>query len=108
MEAKLIIFDLDKTLSAFNSDQLYPDAEAWIAEHRDVKVAIATNQGGVGLRFWMEQGGFGDPGKYPTLVDVDYRLSCLFDSSNRPLVFACYRYQSQKGKWSPVPEGCEF
>lgn len=106
MNPKLVIFDLDKTLAPFDSDDLYPDAAAWLAEHHPVKIAIATNQGGVGLKFWMERGGFGEPGKYPSLDDVNYRLVRLFQFKFP--IFACYRYQSREGKWGPVPEGCEF
>lgn len=109
MDYKLIIFDLDNTLAPYGSDSLYPDAEQWLNQNSNVAVAIATNQGGVGLRFWMEQGDFGEPGKYPTLEDVDYRLRRLFDHLNcAPIIFACYRYQSKKGTWCPVPEGSEF
>lgn len=108
MDYKLILFDLDGTLAPFNSDELYPDAAAWLAEH-DTAVAVCTNQGGVGLRYWMETAYFGEPAKFPTLDSVMARLSNLFpDNGRTPPVFLCVRYQSKKsGSWSPVPPGNE-
>lgn len=106
---KLILFDLDGTLAPFDSDTLYPDAAQWLANETYHAWMIVTNQGGVGLRYWMEKDGFGEPEKYPTLEDVTKRIDNLFpampaneqDSS----VLMCVRYQSKKsGEWCPVPD----
>jgi phosphoglycolate phosphatase-like HAD superfamily hydrolase len=105
-EFKLIIFDLDGTLAEMNSHDLYPDARAWIEAHPEPQWHVATNQGGVGLRYWMECEGFGDPSEYPTQEAIEQRLMTLFpsDMPNRPVVHVCFRYQSKKsGKWCPAP-----
>lgn len=106
----LIIFDFDGTLSPMNKAELYPDAAAWLKANRRQRIAIATNQGGVGLRHWMETGGFGNPGGLPTLADFDNRMATIWpDPAKMPITVACFIYQSHKtGEWSPVPRGCEL
>lgn len=108
-DCKLIIFDVDGTLCDRDSTALYPEVTAWLAAHPEQQVAIATNQGGVGLRYWMESGGFGEPGKYPTEEQVWERLDAILDQfpdgGHFPSVQVCFAYQSRKGDWSPVPAG---
>lgn len=111
----LFIFDLDGTLAPFDSDKLYPDAAKWIEDAHAFPGAIvpfrswvvATNQGGIGLRYWMEKDGFGEPAKYPTLDDFEARINKLFPDL-KPLkawLMMCARYQSKSsGKWSPIPD----
>lgn len=105
---RLYIFDLDGTLAPFNSDELYADASEWIRRnvmHPAHSICIATNQGGIGLRYWMERDSFGEPNKYPTLASFKLRIEGLFPHKmRRPVVFMCARYQSRKGTWSPVPK----
>ncbi|GAB5494515.1 MAG: hypothetical protein Phog2KO_47300 [Phototrophicaceae bacterium] len=49
----LIIFDMDGTLSDWKTGKLLPNVKAWFdAQPPDRKFALATNQGGVGLRYW--------------------------------------------------------
>lgn len=107
---KLIIFDLDGTLADRDSDVMYPDAVKWMNQHKDDHwFAIATNQGGVGLRHWMETEGFGNPEEFPTQDAVENRLFNLLQRGHleRGVVlsaYVCYAYQSKKsGLWSPVP-----
>jgi HAD superfamily hydrolase (TIGR01662 family) len=106
---KLIIFDLDGTLAPFDSDQLYPDAAAWLETNQEAvlnkQIIVATNQGGIGLRHWMSVGGFGEPDKYPTLEDFEGRIGRMFPAL-KPTILMCARYQSKKtGAWSPLPPG---
>ena len=77
MGMKLYIFDIDGTLTEKFGDTLKPEVAEWFRGMRgsDIKVALATNQGGVGLRYWMEQGGFGEPESYPTETKVYERLA---------------------------------
>lgn len=105
---KLYLFDLDGTLTPFDSDTLYPDAATWLEANRDENVTIVTNQGGAGLRYWMESEGFGDPQKYPTADEFRSRLNRIFSKiSVFPATLMCFRYQSKKtGAWGPVPSGC--
>lgn len=67
----LYIFDLDGTLAALDSTNLLPGVAEWFDASPGVPCAIATNQGGVGLRYWMETKDFGEPGKYPTQAQVE-------------------------------------
>lgn len=107
MEYKLIIFDLDGTLSPMDKPVLFNDAKAWIDANPKQAWCIASNQGGVGLRYWMERDGFGEPNKYPTAEQFERRLDSLFGDQH-PMVLRCYRYQSKKsGQWCPVPPGCD-
>jgi histidinol phosphatase-like enzyme len=106
---RLIIFDMDGTLADRDSGELLPGVADWFTEHgAKHEFGIATNQGGVGMRRWMEQDGFGSPEDYPTEDDVWKHIDGLVGRLQRtysvrihPLV--CFAYQSKKGKWSPTP-----
>lgn len=110
-EYKLLLFDLDGTLSPMDGDQLYPDAAKWLEDNPNASWMIVTNQGGIGLRHWMESGGFGDPSKYPTLDSFQARIAVLFPEEGfyERRVVMCARYQSKKsGEWSPIPPKISF
>jgi len=112
----LIIFDMDGTLIQRNMPELtFLDGVAeWfksLSETNHPKIAIATNQGGVGLRYWMEIDGFGNPQNYPKANQVINQLLDLkvalkeFSGFDLPVDLQfCFAYQSKKTeKWSPVP-----
>ena len=106
----LIIFDIDETLADRKTGELLLGIrEWWLDTEHSEQFAIATNQGGVGLRYWMEQAGFGDPEQYPTEAQARAHIQRVIDQlhpSFKPYV--CFAYQSQRsGKWSPTPPGCE-
>lgn len=125
-EYKLIIFDLDGTLADRDSGELLPRVKDFFAGANmlgdEFQYAIATNQGGVGMRYWMESEGFGNPEKYPTEADIVARINQVVSAINEPfvskplkdslafgfaasfMVYICYRYESSKGKWSPFPK----
>lgn len=100
----LYIFDADGTLCDRESGELLPGVESKLRSLTDHNLAIATNQGGVGLREWMLMDGFGDPYKYPSMgqiieryeIGIAYRFGMKF--------YACYAYQTKAGKWAKVPE----
>jgi D-glycero-D-manno-heptose 1,7-bisphosphate phosphatase len=109
---QLIIFDLDGTLAQSQTERLLPGVNNFFQLIFQgecplrPKIAIATNQGGVGLRYWMERDHFGKPSPYPTADQIEERLSHLsaqlgFDS--QVPVYISFRYQNKQGKWSPVP-----
>lgn len=106
---KLIIFDLDDTLTPFTKTELLPGVKEWFDANDagKVMIAMATNQGGVGLRHWMEDGRFGNPEKYPTEQQVREHIEKVLQNlGTRFPVFMSFRYQSYKtGNWSPVPAG---
>ena len=112
---KLIIFDLDGTLvHPFTSD-FEPGVRYWLKHRprRGVKLAIATNQGGVGLRHWREvvraEGGdIGDPNANGlTQESTEKRVGDVARELDAALYMA-FAYQSKKeGHWSPTPEGAE-
>lgn len=108
-EPQLIIFDVDGTLCQRHEDKVNSYRAKWIANLKanGHTIAIATNQGGVGLRYWMEHDGFGDPAKYPTMADVDGRISKIARQIDCPNFKIAYRYQSKKGNWGPVPNDVE-
>lgn len=104
-----IIFDLDDTIVERNSSQLLPGIKEWWQTNQEFRVlGIITNQGGIGLRFWMEQNHFGTPDKYPTQESFKLRMSEVFcNLGNEVPCYAAFRYKSKKGIWSPVPLGRE-
>lgn len=84
---KLIIFDVDGTLAERVGDALLPGVFAWFAAHgQEYKIALATNQGGVGLRYWMETDGFGEPGKYPDEQSIWAQLGKIVRRQKRRAV----------------------
>ena len=99
----LYLFDLDGTLADMNATTLYLDAQAWFEEHPSVNWQLVTNQGGVGLRHWMETNGFGEPDQYPTEASIWERFKTLFPNDLHRVLVA-FAYQSKKsGQWSPTP-----
>ncbi len=106
----LYLFDIDGTLADQDSQALLPGVNEWFQQRQDCKIALITNQGGVGLSHWMKVGGFGNPSQFPD----EEQARAHIDTVNNALpggpypVFVCFAYQSKKsGQWAPVPEGCE-
>jgi phosphoglycolate phosphatase-like HAD superfamily hydrolase len=113
---RLIVFDVDGTLAVKYGDQLLPgvaDFFRYVAQMDEPErpaIALATNQGGVGLRHWMEQEGFGRPQEYPTQPEIESRLARLVATlwAEGPVrVYVAYAYQNRRGRWSPAPAGSE-
>lgn len=110
---KLIIFDLDGTLvHPFTSD-FEPGVLRWFKSKRShPKIAIATNQGGIGLRHWREvvraEGGdIGDPNANGwTQVSVEERVNGIAQRLGAT-PYMSFAYQSKKGHWSPTPSSVE-
>jgi HAD superfamily hydrolase (TIGR01662 family) len=109
---QMVIFDVDGTLAEKYILDLLPGVEDFFrlingsSCAAKPKVAIATNQGGVGMRHWMELQGFGNPEKYPTQADIEERmrkLTQLLLLDSEAGIYAAYRYRNREGKWSPVP-----
>ena len=109
---KLIIFDMDGTLADRDTGELLSGVADWFKDYKyvtgGVKLAIATNQGGVGLRYWMESSGFGEPEKYPTEDDIWKRINQVIAqlgiSQIQIPVYVCFAYQSKSsGKIAPLP-----
>jgi HAD superfamily hydrolase (TIGR01662 family) len=112
---ELVIFDVDGTLAGKFTLELLPGVRDFfrLVYSEDCpdspKVAIATNQGGVGMRYWMEKKGFGNPEKYPTPQEIDERMAGLLDllDADGVPVYVSYRFRDKKGTWTPVPAGME-
>lgn len=107
---ELIIFDLDGTLVERDTDVLLPGVRAWFDIHRaDYQFAIATNQGGVGLRYWLEQMGM-QANQYPNEMAARTHV-LLAQMALRDVSFAVYiafAYRSKKTQqWAPIPPGKE-
>lgn len=114
---KVWMFDVDGTLCWGIGDKtLHKTAVQWLEKNKPQRVALCTNQGGVGLRYWMEprpdEGyeGFGHDRwpNLPTESDVENRLNSLAAqikaiTGGEVNWYASFAYQSQKGNWSPTP-----
>ncbi len=96
--------------------QLLPSLESayeWFQKNTQeyIAVALATNQGGVGLRYWMETEGFGEPEKFPTEQEVYDKIEHVIEQLPKPLhptirayTYISFAYQSKKsGKWGATP-----
>ena len=106
---KLYIFDADGTQCDRDTGELLPNTlETIQALPADAKLAIVTNQGGVGLRYWMVTQGFGEPSKFPTEGEVysQYTSVSAAISGTQPCpVYFSFAYQCKKsGEWGPTPE----
>ncbi len=112
---KLIVFDVDGTLSTPDSGKLHSDTKNYFETLKTVysdgngpKIALAANQGGVGLRHWMEVKGFGEPKEYPTQKKAEDHINGVAREIEKlyekPDVYISFAYQSKKGPWSPTPK----
>lgn len=118
MNYDLIIFDLDGTLADRDTEEMLPGVALWFGSEREKVpyVAIATNQGGVGLRYWMESGGFGEPEKFPTaeqaydhVTRVIGKLQDIYDDDAINAFLISFAYQSKKsGRWGPKPSEADY
>jgi HAD superfamily hydrolase (TIGR01662 family) len=111
---RLIVFDLDGTLVESHTVNLLPHVQEFFqriyqqkcSEDIRLKFAIATNQGGVGMRYWIQQGHPGDPEQYPREVEITQRLERLASElgwGTDTAFYVCYRYKDKTGKGTPVP-----
>lgn len=105
----LYIFDLDGTLTRPFQDTLYPHMAAWFESAQPQQVAIATNQGDVGLRWWLENRGFKEDESLPTRAMVETRLGRVAEqieelTEGSVSVYVAFRYQTKSGNWLPAPD----
>lgn len=110
----LIIFDLDGTLAEFKTGTILPGVREWFDEWRTLphderpRLALASNQGGVGLRYWMESEGFGNPSNFPNQQQVANHVATIMQNlgllERDMMNYMCFAYQSKRsGLWSPIP-----
>ena len=116
MYPELIIFDVDDTLTLRYKHRIYHwarDFFSGVGASMGAKFALASNQGGVGMRYWMETANFGRPEDRPTAEEAEKRLEqvalTITQLSGREVrVYVAFAYQAKRtGKWSPIPPGCE-
>ena len=77
---KLLLFDVDGTLVDDNKNIILGVKKAFhylSLLDNPPHIAFVSNQGGVGMRFWMMRDGFGDPSQYPTSQDMENRHNKL-------------------------------
>lgn len=105
IKAMLIIFEIYSVLTPLFSDQVHPYVIDYFKEADDrILYAIATNQGGVGLRHWMERQRFGTPTDYPVIDDVNALITSVTSQTREfDAVRISYAYLSKKNQWSPTP-----
>ena len=130
--SKLIIFDVDGTLTVPHTTQLLPGRRefflALATEHKQGKtpsIALATNQGGVGFRYWLEStppAWFTEKSKaeqaaqlaiYPTQAEAETRLSEVAAAITTafniwwPATYISFAWQFKSGSWADIPPGAE-
>ena len=110
---RLLCLDVDSTIVSER------DSTKLISQFRDllrsldptrIKIALVSNQGGVGLRRWMEQGHWGEPHNLPTQAQVEARMETIVTEIKTLFrgdvsVYVAFRYKTAKGKISPRPAG---
>jgi HAD superfamily hydrolase (TIGR01662 family) len=101
----LVCFDLDGTLVEVFGTAILPGV-AYCFDNWGFtgKTAIVTNQGGVGLRYWMETNDFGDPAQYPTQRDTERRVEQVQEQLGIDFALISFAYLSSKGIWAPTPD----
>ena len=114
----LLCLDVDGTIVESNTSSVLLPCFVKFLSKLDpavVKIALVTNQGGVGLRHWMRAGSFGDPSSLPSQEEVEARILSIREKissifSGQLACFMAFRYQSKgdasAGKaprWGPVP-----
>lgn len=109
----LYIFELDGVLANRETSEPLPGVAQWLEAHnQDFQYAICSKQDGVGLRYWMEKDGFGDPNnlaggaKLPTVETVAQKFKAFLEAVPKIhlSVFLCYAYRSRGMNWGPIPE----
>ena len=107
----LLCIDLDGTIVEDNQSAVILPYFADFIRRLDpiqVKIALVTNQGGVGLKHWMTVSRFGEPDKLPSQEDVLERIGSI-ERKLRELwagdltIFIAFRFLSKGGKWGPIP-----
>jgi len=89
---------------------LMPGVADWFGRAGEgANVAICTNQGGVGLRYWQLRGGWSNPASLPTqqeVVEAVRRLADLLEEIAGPKLklrsYIAFAFEGKKG-WGPVP-----
>lgn len=107
-DIKGIILDTDGTLVEWKTNVLLEGVKDWFFMHKeDYKLAFCSNQGGVGCRYWMQSGGWGDPDSMPAEEDLEEAVEEIKKELGVPDVdvYMCYAYVSKKGHAGPVPDG---
>jgi histidinol phosphatase-like enzyme len=112
----LLCLDVDGTVVETNTSVVIIAKVADFLSKLDpnrVKIALVTNQGGVGLKHWMTVNNFGDPSTLPSQQEVESRIQTILDKikavfSGQISVYMAFRYQSKGGngkqpRWAPVP-----
>lgn len=106
----LYIFDIDGTLCNLDETELLPGRKEHLDQliSKGVKLAIATNQGGVGYRAYRKnkQKPFDE---YPTEAKVLERIDGILENIGQPVPFKiAFQYFMKWDKsWSPIPRGRE-
>jgi len=122
MSKKLWLLDVDGTVVKPHTNEVLEGVREWIAtlDPDQNLFAFVTNNGQVGLRFWIESaGGFGktDAEKAQSLADATEKYPTKFEAAIRIeeighdlfgdrfvwAQFLSFRYQSKAGNWSPTP-----
>lgn len=111
-DIKLLIFDVDGTIASYKSNDLWVMPmrffeNIYLMQHKPF-IALATNQGGVGMRYWMESKEWGDPTAYPSEDDVRQRMHLISEKVRRisgvekVSTYMAFMYLSSNENWSPM------
>ena len=112
MEPKLIVMGVEGTLVQRYTTQLLPCVSNRLSDLRLLPnkptIALVTNQGGVGLRYDLEQAGDKDKADakgYPDQEVVELRLGQIAAVLGIPFsrIYISFAYKAPWGVWSPTP-----
>lgn len=114
LNIRALLIGVDNVIVQEFQSQLHElaiDFLTWVKAQPDKPaIVLISNQGGVGLRYWMETEQWGEPGKFPSedqakrrLTEIQRQVTAL--TGETPLVVKCYAYYSARSeKWAPVPD----
>ena len=106
-KAKLILFEVEGTLVKPFTLDLLPGVASWFRYHDllPCKVGIATNQGGVAMRYYYLHTNQKKAAEYPTVEQVESRVYRLARSLDIPIpnVYMSFAYRFADGRWVETP-----
>jgi histidinol phosphatase-like enzyme len=105
----LICLDVDDTIVEKWTTKLLPGVKEWLINcAEDVAIALISNQGGVGLRYWLEKSGKKVPDYLPTRLEVEERMikiamDMMSWKNVEMAIHFSMSFQDEKGVWGPIP-----
>jgi len=105
---KLLIFDVDGTLTKPFRTELLPGITSWFASMRRELIeppilAIATNQGGVAYRHYLLETAPERAWKYADQPETERRINIIANNLDITHIYISFAYRFPNGQWVETP-----